>query len=280
MIGLDPIYIEQIVTSALSEDIGSGDVTTLLTIPAGADARSEMLAKSAGVIAGLDVADAVFACLDPSAVFEAISSDGETVSPGTVIARICGSARAILTAERTALNLIQRMSGIATTTARYVQLVSHTNARILDTRKTTPGLRRLEKYSVRMGGGFNHRFGLSDGILIKDNHIVACGSIEAAVKAARTEASHTLKVEVEVTDLAGLDEAIRAGADVALLDNMSLDQMREAVKTAGGRILLEASGGVNEQTVTGIAETGVDMISVGALTHSPKAMDISLDFVS
>lgn len=279
MIKLDPLYIDSVVKMALSEDIGSGDITTILTVSESATARAQFLAKDDGVIAGMDVAKAVFLMLDPEAEFFAHVSDGTAVQKGDEIAHISGKARALLSAERVALNLMQRMSGIATMTAQYVKLVSSTKARIVDTRKTTPGLRRLEKYAVTVGGGHNHRFGLDDGILIKDNHIAAAGGIRAAVNAAKAGAPHTLKIEVEVTSLNQLEEAIEVGADAVLLDNMTLDAMRQAVDAAQGMIVLEASGGVNEQTVAAIAETGVDIISVGALTHSVKAMDISMNFV-
>lgn len=276
MTGLDTIYIESVVKAALAEDIGSGDITTLLTIPEQARVTGSIKAKAEGVLAGVEVACAVFAALDSRLQFEAAIEDGAGLAPGDRIATIDGSARSILSAERVALNFLQRMSGIATLTAKYVELVSHTKARIVDTRKTTPGLRRLEKYAVTVGGGFNHRFGLSDCILIKDNHIAAAGGITAAVTAAKRRAPHTLKIEVEVTSINQLDEAIHAGADAVLLDNMPLATMREAVEAAGGVVVLEASGGVSDDNVAAIAETGVDLISVGALTHSAPALDISL----
>jgi len=290
MTGLDPLYLRPIIQDALAEDIGSGDITTLLTIPEDATAVAEFVAKQSGIIAGMDVLAEVFTGapdlefwrdVDSAIVteFEPLSRDGYRVSAGDVLARVDGLARSILTGERVALNFLQRMSGIATLTAEYVGRVSHTNARIVDTRKTTPGLRRLEKYAVTVGGGFNHRFGLSDGILIKDNHIAAAGGITAAVDSAKAQAPHTLKIEVEVADLDMLREAIAAGADIVMLDNMDIETMRRAVETADSRVLLEASGGVNLDTVSAIAETGVDLISVGALTHSAPALDISLNFV-
>lgn len=278
MTGLDPIYIESVARMALAEDMGSGDITTLLTIPEDAVASAAMVAKQGGVVAGLQVAQAVFEAVDPAIDFRRLAAEGAEVARGEEIALVTGSARGILTGERVALNFAQRMSGIATLTARYVELVAGTGAEIVDTRKTVPGLRRLEKYAVRAGGGGNHRFGLSDGILIKDNHIAAAGGIASAVAAAKAGAPHTLKIEVEVASIDQLEEAIAAGADIVMLDNMDLDTMRRAVEFAGGRVVLEASGGVNEDTVRRVAETGVDLISVGALTHSPRALDISLEF--
>ena len=276
MTGLDPVYLESIAKRALAEDIGSGDVTTLITIPENSVSAAEIVAKEPGVIAGMPVALAVFRAMDADIEVLSALEDGAEVNPGDVIAALEGGTRSLLTSERTALNFLQRLSGIATGTAKLVRLVSHTRARILDTRKTTPGLRRLEKYAVTVGGGCNHRFGLSDGILIKNNHIAAAGGVAAAVTAAKKRAPHGLKIEVEVTSMGELSEAIDAGADAVLLDNMTPDQMRQAVEAAGGRVLLEASGSVNESNAAGIAETGVDLISVGALTHSPRALDISM----
>ena len=278
MIALDATCIEGIVRAALDEDIGSGDITTLLTVPAGTIANASLVAKGNGIIAGIGVAQAAFAALDPQVTLQAHLADGSAVKPGDLIAGVSGSARAILGAERVALNFLQRMSGIATLTAKYVSLVSHTKAKIIDTRKTTPGLRRLEKYAVTVGGGHNHRFNLSDGILIKDNHIAAAGGVTAAVTAAKKGAPHLLKVECEVTNLDELAEAIAAGADSVLLDNMPLDMLKQAVEFVAGRAITEASGGVNESNVAAIAETGIDLISVGALTHSAPALDISLEF--
>jgi nicotinate-nucleotide pyrophosphorylase (carboxylating) len=266
---------------ALAEDIGAGDVTTLSTVPAHATATGVMLVKQTGVLSGLEAARYVFARIDPSIAVHWLAEDGDAVSAGTVIANLEGPARTLLTAERTALNLLQRLSGVATATAAYVAAVAGTNARIIDTRKTTPGLRALEKQAVRHGGGHNHRFGLSDGVLIKDNHLAAIGGadrVTKAVHAARENAPHTMKIEVEVTTMAETAEAADAGADVILLDNMSLAEMAEAVRIVGGRALTEASGGVRLDTVRSIAETGVDLISVGALTHSAPALDISLNF--
>ena len=279
MIELEQAYIKSIVRHALHEDIGYGDITTLLTVPAYMPAAAQMIAKAPGVIAGLEVAAAAFSELDSEAEFMPMIQDGTCVDLGQTIAQVVGPARTLLMGERVALNFLQRASGTATLTRRYVDLVSHTKARILDTRKTTPGLRRLEKYAVCVGGGHNHRFGLSDGILNKDNHIAAAGGVAAAITAAKNNAPHTLKIECEVTNLDQLKEAIEAGADAVLLDNMTIDMMSEAVKLVGGRVVTEASGGVNELTAAAIAETGVDLISVGALTHSAPALDISLQFI-
>lgn len=276
MIALDQAYVERIVRAALEEDNGSGDITTLLTIPKDSQSRAIMVAKAQGVIAGMAVAKRA---LHTGWVRITMSlSDGATVRPGDAILEIKGRTQEILSRERVALNFLQQMSGIATLTNKYVKLVSHTKAKIIDTRKTTPGLRQLEKYAVTVGGGFNHRFNLSDGILIKDNHIAAAGGVTTAVTAAKNNAPHLLKVECEITNLDQLAEAIAAGADAVLLDNMPLDMLKQAVEIATGRVITEASGGVNEQTVAAIAETGVDLISVGALTHSAPALDISLQF--
>lgn len=277
MIDLDQAYIDRIVRAALEEDSGSGDITTLLTIPKDSQSRAVMVAKAPGVLAGIAVAKRA---LHTGWIRITMSlSDGATVRPSDAILEVKGRTPDILSRERVALNFLQHMSGIATLTNKYVKLVSHTKAKIIDTRKTTPGLRRLEKYAVTVGGGFNHRFNLSDGILIKDNHIAAAGGVTAAVTAAKKGSPHLLKIECEVTNLDELNEAIAAGADAVLLDNMPLDMLKQAVEIAAGRVITEASGGVNEQTVAAIAETGVDLISVGALTHSAPALDISLQFV-
>lgn len=272
-----------IVDLALDEDIGTGDVTTLATVDAATHASGIVLAKDRGVISGIEVARFVFARVDPAVRFEAMVVDGDAVTPGTTLARISGPARSLLTAERTALNLLQRLSGVATMTATYVAATGSTGARIVDTRKTTPGLRLLEKQAVVHGGGSNHRFGLADGVLIKDNHLAAVGGpdrVSRAIASARAHAPHTLRIEVEVTTLAELDEALAAGADIVLLDNMDTCTMREAVRcraAAGSSALLEASGGITLSRIPEVAETGVDLISVGALTHSAPALDISLD---
>ena len=265
---------------ALAEDIGGGDVTSMLTVPVERYVRGTILAKAPGVISGLEVAGEVFRRVDPTTSFTPLVADGDPVAAMTSIASIEGSARALLTAERLALNLLQRLSGVATITARYVAAVRGTKARIVDTRKTTPGLRSLEKAAVRHGGGHNHRFGLTDGVLIKDNHLAAIGGknrVACAVSLARQGAPHTLRIEIEVTTLDELAQALEAGADVVLLDNMDVAALQRAVALADGRALLEASGGVTLETVAEIAATGVDLISVGALTHSAPALDISLD---
>lgn len=266
---------------ALAEDLLGGDVTTAATVPADAQAQATLLAKAPGVISGLDAAQEVFAQVDPTLEFVPLVADGDVTPAMTPIARVAGNARGILAGERLALNLLQRLSGVATVTAQYVAAVAGTLARVVDTRKTTPGLRVLEKAAVRHGGGHNHRFGLGDGVLIKDNHLAAVGGqnrVRDAIRAARAATPHTLRVEVEVTTLEELTEALEAGADIVMLDNMSVADMREAVALTQGRALLEASGGVTLATIRDIAETGVDLISVGALTHSAPALDISLDF--
>lgn len=274
----DAIFLRAVVESALEEDIGAGDITTMLTVPEQAISRAVISAREDGVIAGMDVAAMVFAAVDPILKLERKAADGDRVTGGQALIVVEGRSRSLLSGERVALNFLQRLSGIATRTARFVDLVAGTKARVVDTRKTTPGLRVLEKYAVRVGGGRNHRFGLSDGILIKDNHIVAAGGITNAVESARKNAPHTLKIEVEVRNLDELKEAITAGADIIMLDNMNVETMRRAVEITSGRAVLEASGGVNEETVAGIAATDVDLISVGALTHSVKALDIGMDF--
>jgi len=269
---------EKIVARALEEDVGLGDVTTLAVVPPDQEARAEVIARRSGVVAGLPVMEIVFSSVDPDVQFEALVEDGTQVIGGEVVAQVVGEARSLLTAERTALNFLQRLSGIATLTTEYVGALAGTKAQILDTRKTTPGLRLLEKYAVEVGGGRNHRFGLFDGILIKDNHIAAAGGISAAVSRARASAHHLLKIEVEVTDLRELEEALSARADVVMLDNMSPQDVRRAVQTVAGRALVEVSGGVTLETVRAYAESGADFISVGALTHSAPAVDFSLEF--
>jgi len=270
--------IERIVRSALIEDIGLGDVTTEVTIPSDSVVRAELVAKEDFTLAGLDVAAEVFRILDPAVKFEKIFTDGHLVHKGEVIAWLKGKASVLLQGERVALNLLQRMSGIASSTAKYVAEVQGTGATIVDTRKTAPGLRALDKYSVRMGGGRNHRIGLFDGVLIKENHIAAAGGIGAAIGRAKEKLPHTLKIEIETRDLTEVEEALSAGADIIMLDNMSLEQMRQGVNLIAGKALVEASGGVNLESVRDIAETGVNIISVGALTHSVVAADISMLF--
>jgi len=270
--------IERIIRTALEEDIGLGDITTEATVPAGVSARAELVAKEDFVLAGLDVAARVFAELDHQVAFEKLKADGEKIARGDVIAWIKGDARILLQGERVALNLLQRMSGIATLTSRFVAAIEGTGTVVVDTRKTVPGLRVLDKYAVRMGGGKNHRTSLYDGVLIKENHVAAAGGIGAAVARARKRISHVLKVEIETRDLEEVRQALEAGADVILLDNMNLTQLREAVTLIDGRAVTEASGGVSLETIRDIAETGVDVISVGALTHSCRAVDISMLF--
>jgi len=268
--------IDRIIENALAEDIHTGDITTMAVVPQGGDARAILKAKEEMVLAGIEVAARVFHQLDERIVFTPRCADGELVASGGLIAELSGNAAMLLQGERVALNLLQRMCGIATLTARYVAAVKGTRARVVDTRKTTPGLRVLEKYAVRVGGGTNHRTGLYDGVLIKENHIAAAGGITEAVRRARSYIPHTMKVEIETETLAQVAEALAAGADIIMLDNMELAAMREAVLLIDGKALVEASGGVNLETIRGIAETGVDIISVGALTHSARAMDISM----
>jgi nicotinate-nucleotide pyrophosphorylase (carboxylating) len=272
--------IDRIIRLALREDIGMGDLTTMATVEPGTTARAELVAKEDFVLAGLAVARQVFRVLDPAIAFEMLTVDGRPVRRGEVIAWLKGDAALLLQGERVALNLLQRLSGIATQTSHFVAEVRGTRARILDTRKTTPGLRLLEKYAVRMGGGHNHRFSLADGVLIKENHITAAGSLTAAVQRAKDRVPHTLRIEVETRDLDEVTEALAAGAEIILLDNMDTDLLRQAVQLIDGRARTEASGGVNLETVRAIAETGVDFISVGALTHSVRAADISMLFQS
>ncbi len=272
--------LRDLIKRALEEDIGPGDITTNSLIPDQQRARGLFVAKSAGVVAGIKVSGAVFSCLDKDTQFEILLEDGTAVGPGDIIAVVRGKTRTLLTGERTALNFLQRLSGIATKTRRIVELIQDGSARLVDTRKTTPGLRVLEKYAVRIGGGRNHRFGLFDGVMIKDNHIQAVGSITEAVATARQKVPHTIKIEVEVEDLTQLREAMESGADIVMLDNMDIDQMTEAVGIVGGRVLLEASGGINESNIVRVASTGVDFISMGALTHSATGLDISFDIVA
>jgi nicotinate-nucleotide pyrophosphorylase (carboxylating) len=268
--------IDRIIEIALAEDIHTGDITTLAMLPKARRMRARLIAKEPLVLAGLSVAERVFARLDPSIRFEAAFADGDPLQTGDVIARLEGDASALLQGERVSLNLLQRMCGIATQTAAYVKEVEGTGARVVDTRKTTPGLRVLEKYAVRVGGGTNHRTGLYDGVLIKENHIAAAGGILEAVRRARAYIPHTLKVEIETESLEQVALALEAGADIIMLDNMSLPEMSEAVLLIGGRALVEASGGVNLNSIRAIAQTGVDILSVGALTHSVRAADISM----
>lgn len=268
--------LERAVLAALAEDVGEGDVTTEALVGEDSSSIGTLLLREAGVVCGLRAAEIAFRSLDDELVFEPLVEDGDQVEEGGgEVARLSGRTRAILTGERTALNFLGRLSGIATLTRRYVDAVAGTGVAILDTRKTTPGLRALEKHAVRTGGGRNHRFGLDDGVLVKDNHLLAGGSIVDAV--ARLRASTDLPIEIECDTLAQVEEALAAGADAILLDNMSLDALRTAVAVARGRARLEASGGVTLETVCSIAETGVDEISIGALTHSARSLDVSLE---
>jgi nicotinate-nucleotide pyrophosphorylase (carboxylating) len=268
--------IQNLVVQALSEDHGPGDVTTEATIPAESTSIAEMLAKQELVLAGLELSREVFHHLDPGIEFTPFAKDGDRIPSGTEIARLVGNTRALLMGERVALNLLQHLSGIATLTAQYVEKLKGLKVEVLDTRKTLPGLRQLEKYAVRMGGGKNHRFGLYDGVLIKDNHIMASGSITKAVEGARKKARHLFKIEVETRTMNEVREALAAQADIIMLDNMPIDMMREAVKLINHQALVEASGNVALETIRVMAETGVDFISAGSLTHSAPAADISM----
>lgn len=270
--------LQRIIETALKEDIGTGDVTTRSTVAPETVAQAELVAKEDFVLAGIGVAEQVFRTLDPDVAFEALVEDGQQIRRGDVLAWIKGSAANLLQGERVALNLLQRMCGIATMTASFVREVEGTGATIVDTRKTMPGLRVLDKYAVRIGGGTNHRTALYDGVLIKENHTRAAGGIAVAIAKSRQMIPHTLKIEVETASLDDVAEALEAGADIILLDNMGLKQLEEAVALIGNRAKSEASGGVNLDTVRAIAETGVDLISVGALTHSCRAADISMLF--
>ena len=273
------LLIEPVVRHALEEDLGrAGDITSELTVPADARATAKLIARKAGTIAGLIAAECAFRLIDPKISFKNESSDGQTVAAGTTLAVIEGSARSILSAERVALNFLGHLSGVATATRTLVDAVAGTKARIVCTRKTTPGLRTLEKYAVRCGGGFNHRFGLDDAVLIKDNHLVAAGGTKPAIERVRAGLGHMAKVEVEVDSLAQLEEALALGVDTILLDNMKPDDLKRAVGIAKGRAVLEASGNVTLATVRAIAETGVDYISSGAITHSAPNLDVALDF--
>jgi nicotinate-nucleotide pyrophosphorylase (carboxylating) len=263
--------VRDLIVRALEEDLGPGDVTTEATIHAESRSTAVMLAKQELVLAGLDVSREVFYYLDSDVKFEPFAKDGDRISAGTEIAKLAGKTRALLAGERVALNLLQHMTGIATLTARAVEKVKGLKAQVLDTRKTLPGLRKLEKYAVRVGGGRNHRFGLYDGVLIKDNHIRAAGSITGAVESARKRAHHLLKVEVETKSLEEVHEALMAKADIIMLDNMPIDMMREAVRLIAGRALVEASGNVTLETIRAVVETGVDFVSLGNLTRRISA---------
>jgi nicotinate-nucleotide pyrophosphorylase (carboxylating) len=276
---LSPLLFDTAVRAALAEDLGrAGDITTLACIPAGRKAIAVLAPRKPGVICGLAIAEAAFRIVDSNVTFDYLAADGDEIrTPRTPVARISGDARAILTAERTALNFISHMSGVATATSKLVALTKHTKAKVICTRKTTPNLRALEKYAVRCGGGMNHRFGLDDAVLIKDNHIAVCGGIRQALQAAKAYAGHMVKIEIEVDNLEQLKEVIAEGADVVLFDNMSPEDMRKGVEMIGGRMKTEASGGISAESAKAVAESGVDMLSSGALTHSSPILDIGLD---
>ncbi|MDY6971661.1 MAG: carboxylating nicotinate-nucleotide diphosphorylase [Thermodesulfobacteriota bacterium] len=271
--------LERIVRFALEEDLGSGDITTNTIVDSVTMGKAYLLAREKLVLAGLPVFKKVFSLIDPRIELEECFEEGEQVPKGSRICVLTGPLNSILQGERTAINFLQRMSGIATLTRQCVERVRSLGVRVLDTRKTAPGLRLLDKYAVRMGGGLNHRFGLFDGILIKDNHITAAGSITRAVELATKGGPHSLRIEVEVEDLAGAKEAMQAGADTIMLDNMDLRQMRKVVQFLKGRVMIEASGGINLETILDVAGTGVDFVSVGALTHSATAADLSLEIL-
>jgi nicotinate-nucleotide pyrophosphorylase (carboxylating) len=277
MLMLADVMIRPIVEAALLEDLGRGGGLTAALLPKDAVLSAAFVARQPGRVAGLACARLAVHALDPAATFEAVVEDGAKVAPGSVLAKVRSNARALLSAERTALNLLGRLSGIATLTDAYVEAVRGTGAVIVDTRKTTPGLRALEKYAVRCGGGVNHRYGLDDAILIKDNHVAACGGVAEALRRARAVAGHLTPIEVEVDTLEQFDVALDHAPDVIMLDNFSVADLAEAVRRCAGRVRLEASGGVSLQTVRAIAETGVTAISVGALTHSAPVLDIGLD---
>ena len=276
---LNPLLVEEAVRAALAEDFGrAGDITSQATSPASARARAVIAArKKPGVLAGLALARETFERVDPALRFEPLLEDGDAFAAGAVLARIEGPARALLSAERVALNFLGRLCGVATLTSHYAKAIAHTKAKICCTRKTTPGLRAFEKYAVRCGGGVNHRFGLDDAILIKDNHIEVAGGVVPALRAAKSFIGHLVKIEIEVDTLEQLREVLAEGADVVLLDNMSVAQLREAVATIGGRMTAEASGGIDLAALRDVAETGVDLISSGALTHSAPTLDLGLD---
>ncbi len=274
------MLLKEVVERGLKEDLHYIDLTTDLLIPPEGVSMARIAFKEEGVLCGISVIEAVFEALAPGKMrYTYFKREGERISQGESVAEIEGPSQALLKGERLCLNLMQRMSGIATASRRYADAVSHTQVKIVDTRKTTPGLRALEKYAVRCGGCFNHRFNLSEGVLVKDNHIQACGGIREALEAIRGKVGHTVKLEIEVQDIEGMEVAIAAGADIVMLDNMSIDQVREAAALNNKRVVLEASGGVTLETLGALAETGVDVISSGALTHSARALDIHMKFI-
>lgn len=275
---MDAGLFDGLIDTALKEDVPRGDITSESIIPADSVSRARFLAKEEGILAGIDLALRVFEKIDPGVSFTKALDDGRSFGPGVVLARLKGSSISLLKGERTALNFLQRMSGIATKTREFVRALEGTKTRVLDTRKTTPGLRSLEKYAVRMGGGANHRFSLSDMVLIKDNHLEIIGSVSEAVKRARARVARGIMVEVEVTGFEGAREALESGADMIMLDNMPLEKMKEVVDWIGGRVPVEVSGKISVESARRIAALGVDVISVGALTHSFRSIDISLEF--
>ena len=276
---LPALMIEPLVRNALLEDLGrAGDLTTDATVPADARAKAALAAREPGVVAGLDVAIMAFRLVDPELQVQVIKPDGSRVVPGDDIAIVSGPARGLLTGERVALNFLGHLSGVATATATIADAIAHTQAKVADTRKTIPGLRALQKHAVRLGGGMNHRFGLDDAVLIKDNHIAVAGGVRPAIERARAYIGHLVKIEIEVDTLAQLEEVLAVGADVVLLDNMDPDMLREAVAMVAGRAITEASGRITPQTAPAIAESGVDLLSAGWLTHSARVLDIGLDY--
>jgi nicotinate-nucleotide pyrophosphorylase (carboxylating) len=268
--------LTRLIDMAFAEDIGTGDITTDYLVSSYSRGSGIIIAKEDLILAGLDIAKTVFQRLDPEVQLQSDCEDGAEVACGETVLHLEGNMRALLTGERAALNFLQHLSGIATHVRAYVKALNNSRVRLVDTRKTTPGWRSLEKYAVRMGGAYNHRMGLYDGVLIKDNHIAACGGIQQAVAAARKQISHLLKIEVEVTDLAGVIQALESGADVIMLDNMDIAHIREAVSVIQNRAIVEVSGGITLKNLTELSETGVDLISVGALTHSARAVDLSM----
>lgn len=277
---LPALLVEEAVRAALLEDLGrAGDITSYATIPAQSKARAVMSSREEGVVAGMALAEAAFRLVDPTVSFKAKAADGTRLRKGTVLAEVSGNARSILTAERTALNYLMHLCGVATHTRRFADAIAHTKAKVTCTRKTIPGLRALEKYAVRCGGGSSHRYGLDDAILIKDNHVAVAGGVAQAIRAARAYAGHLVKVEVEVTTLKQLETALVEKSDVILLDNMSPELLAKAVKITGGKCVLEASGGISLETIRAVAETGVDYISTSKITMAAPTLDIGLDVV-
>lgn len=276
---LDLDKVQRIIENALEEDIQDGDITTDSLFTEDISCEAIIKAKESGILSGIEIAKLVFEKFDSSIEWKEIKSEGDNLSVGDIVVKIKGNQRHVLTAERVALNILQRMSGISTLTSKYVEAVAGLKTKIVDTRKTVPGIRVLEKYAVTIGGGYNHRFGLFDGVMVKDNHIKLAGSIASAVEKIRSKLGDKYKIEVETTNLKEVKQALSSGADIIMLDNMNTDQMRSAVELISGKALIEASGGITLKTVRKVAETGVDFISVGALTHSAKALDLSLDML-